>query len=136
MLMRNDSVFVLEAQRVAPMRSIRRGPAPSAIPRTRREVALLIDASTAFGRGVLQGAARYNHQAGGWAVCLKSVKNSALDWLHTWTGDGILLLCDDTDVAEAVQRSRTPVVNLGTDLLNHPLPRVEVDPVQVAAVAA
>ena len=133
MHMRNDGVFVVEPELISPRSRIQ--PArEQPRRRERREIALLIERSTAFGRGVLQGVARYNQQVGGWSACLKggSLADSITTWLRQWRGDGVLLMCDDPAVVDAVRKSRLPVVCVnGGDFAS-----VWVDHARLGALAA
>jgi LacI family transcriptional regulator len=136
MHMRNDGVFVVEPELVSPGRlRMARSRVHGAEMRVRHQVALLIDCSSSFGRGVLQGVARYNQQVGAWSACFKPgrLSDGAAAWLRQWRGDGVLLMCDDPTVVEPVQHTRLPIVGIGA---GGGVPRVTVDPVQIGALAA
>ena len=58
----------------------------------RPRVALLIETSTSYGRGVLRGIARYLRKCGPWSIFLEQRELNAKppSWLYQWDGDGII----------------------------------------------
>ena len=58
----------------------------------RPQIALLIESSRGYGRGLLRGVADYVREHGPWSVYLQ--RHSLYDfpprWLASWHGDGIL----------------------------------------------
>src|SRR5207244_3176498 len=74
--------------------TFRKAPARAeALPRPMRHVALLIESSGSYGRGLLAGIARYNRQHGGWSTYFRpqSLSDGPPQWLRDWRGDGILI---------------------------------------------
>ncbi len=81
---------------------------------TPRQVALLIEATNAYARGLLRGVARYTHERVRWTVYFEP---HALDeppprWLSGWKGDGILARIGSRRMAKAVLAAGVPVVEL------------------------
>lgn len=64
---------------------------------TRPQVALIVETSINYGRGLLKGIARYMRQAGEWSVFLEQRELGAQlpSWIHRWDGDGIITRSDD-----------------------------------------
>ena len=57
-----------------------------------RHVALLIETSRSYGRGLLRGIIRYQREHGPWSIFFepRGVNDSAPAWLESWRGHGIL----------------------------------------------
>ena len=55
-------------------------------------VALLIETSRAYGRGLLRGIIRYQREHGPWSIYFqpRGINDPAPGWLRNWKGDGIL----------------------------------------------
>jgi len=109
----------------------RRIPAP-------RRVALLIEASRAYARGLVRGVAQYNRQHQGWAVFYtpRGLDDPPPAWLRAWEGDGILARINARRMAQAVARKRGPVVELRRALGQPGLPSIGPDDEAVARLAA
>src|ERR1051326_7040083 len=86
---------------------------PASIPR----VALLIESSRTYGRGILRGIANYAHVHGPWSIYSheRELHSGIPEWLRTWKGDGIIARIEDRRMANALLRLGHPVVDvLGT----------------------
>src|SRR5690606_17035953 len=72
-----------------------------------KHVALLIETSGAYGRGLLRGIADYNRQHGRWSAYFRPHGLGAPppQWLSTWQGDGILVRVDSASAAQAVLKT-------------------------------
>lgn len=79
-------------------------------PRSRPHVALIVESSIAYGRGVLRGIARYLRERGPWSIFLEQRELGAAlpDWIGRWKGDGIITRSDDPRLA----RTGLPLVGL------------------------
>src|SRR5689334_18818947 len=79
-----------------------------------RHVALLIETSGSYGRGLLRGVARYNRERGNWSTYFQPHGLGAPppQWLRTWKGDGVLARVEDKQMAETLRKTGVPVVNL------------------------
>ena len=104
----------------------------------RRQVALLIETSNAYGRGLLQGIIHYvrEHQAWSFHLMEQGRGDDPPAWLKEWEGDGILARIETPTIAQAVARAKLPAVDLSAARLLASLPWVETDDAQIAAVAA
>jgi len=82
-------------------------------PNSRRpRVALLIESSRAYGRGLLLGVAKYVREHGPWSISLQeqSLSDATPEWLKKWKGDGIITRVESRGFVELVRRLRVPVV--------------------------
>jgi len=72
-----------------------------------RHVALLIETSRSYGRGILRGVRRYMTKNGPWSafVELRSLESKAPPWLESWRGDGILTRTGSQSMADAVRKA-------------------------------
>lgn len=107
-------------------------------PAALRHVALLIESSGAYGRGLLQGIAKYNRERRGWSTYFQphGLTDPPPDWLRHWKGDGILARINDRQTARFVGRTRVPVVNLRGTISELPFPLVTIDSGAIGALAA
>ena len=80
------------------------------MPVARRHVALIVETSITFGRGVLRGIAQYLREGRQWSVFLEQRELGAdlPEWIDCWNGDGIITRSLDARVLSA----RMPVVLL------------------------
>ncbi len=100
-------------------------------------VALLIETSREYGRGLLRGIARYQQQCAPWSLYLRP---QGLDepppfWLEHWDGDGILARINNQHMADVVLRAGLPTVDLRGAIPNLGLPFIGVDNRPVARLA-
>lgn len=102
-----------------------------------RHVALLIETSGSYGRGLLAGIAKYNREHGGWSTYFRphGLNDKPPEWLKRWSGDGMLVRIDTKEMAELCAHSKASVVNLRGTLPNIPFPFIAVDNEQVAKLA-
>jgi len=92
-------------------------------------VALLIETSRAYGRGLLQGVIRYLRAHRPWSVFFQPHGLGAPPppWLRNWKGDGILVRIDDRRMAAAVRRTGLPAVDLRFSVPNVGLPGIGIE---------
>src|SRR4051812_15035308 len=111
--------------------------APSADSR-RPRVALLIESSRAFGRGLLLGIAQYVREHGPWSIFLqeRSLRDLSPDWLKNWSGDGIIARVENRTMAQGIRRLGLPAVDLRCLLPNLQLPSVRPRDASIARLAA
>ena len=77
-------------------------------------VALLIESSRTYGRGILRGIARYAHMNGPWSVYSqeRELHSGIPGWLKEWNGDGIIARIEDRRMANALLGLGHPVVDV------------------------
>jgi LacI family transcriptional regulator len=103
-----------------------------------KHVALLVETTGAYGRGLLQGIAKYNREHGGWSTYFRphALSDAPPTWLRHWKGDGMIVRIETYEQFEAIRRCGAPAVNLrGTIASELPLPYVTMDNRQVAQLA-
>jgi LacI family transcriptional regulator len=102
------------------------------------QVALLIETSNAYGRGLLEGIAGYLREHPRWSVYLAEHGrgDTVPFWLNGWKGDGILARIENRAVARAVSSCRLPTVDLSAARLIRQIPWVETDNAAIARLAA
>lgn len=94
-----------------------------------RHVSVLIESSRAFGRGLIDGVARWIRERGNWSTFFepRDLASPAPRWLRTWKGDGILVRLDDHQMLEAVLATGVPAVDVRCNLIDSPLPQIGGD---------
>jgi len=102
--------------------------------RKRRSVALLIETSNAYARGLLAGIMAYVRQHTPWSIYLPELGRG--DVPPTWRGDGIIARIESRAIARGLVRSRLPVVDVSAGRHIKSIPWVETDDAAIAKVAA
>ncbi len=79
-----------------------------------KHVAVLIETSRAYGRGLLRGVTRFHREHGTWAIYFKpaDLGTELSRWLTSWHGDGILARLSTPTMALAVARMGIPFIDL------------------------
>jgi LacI family transcriptional regulator len=103
--------------------------ARAADPIRRRNVALIVETSVAYGRQILRGIARYLKMHGAWSVFLdeRELRVPPPDWLSHWHGDGVICRSTNQEWARIFRRRQLPVVDLNDLYLDLGLPHVGSD---------
>ena len=70
------------------------------------KIALLVETSREYGRGILRGVIRYQHEHEPWSIYFKPQGLGAPppSWLNSWRGDGILARINDRRMARVLAR--------------------------------
>jgi LacI family transcriptional regulator len=110
----------------------------ASIPSGRPRVALLIESSRAFGRGLLFGVAQYVREHGPWSIFLqeRSLGDLSPRWLRNWEGDGIIARVENRPTAEAIRRLGLPAVDLRCVLPDLEFPSARPDDGGIARLAS
>lgn len=100
-------------------------------------VALLIETSNAYARGLLSGVWDFVSTHREWSTYLVEYGRDAKDfsWLHDWRGDGVLARIENHSTAETVRRLQVPVVDLSAGRFVPTLPGFETDDAAIAHLA-
>ena len=96
----------------------------------RPRVALLVESSNAYARGLLTGITQYLQEHGSpWSVYLPETGrlDRAAARLRRWRGDGVLVRAEDQRTAAAAAACECPVVNLSAAGLLPDVPAVHSD---------
>jgi LacI family transcriptional regulator len=86
------------------------------MPRSRRipHVLLLIETSRAYGRGLVEGIARYAETHGPWSIQFdeRGLADPLPRWLRNWQGDGIIARSTSKRDTARLRATRLPVIEL------------------------
>jgi LacI family transcriptional regulator len=101
-------------------------------------IAVLLESSRAFGRGVLQGLAECLQVRRHWMVYYQEGGLGELlpGWFAAWQGDGIIARIEDRRMAAALVRKRIPVVDIRGRLSIPGIPVVQTDNDEIARMTA
>lgn len=104
----------------------------------RFRVALLIETSNRYGRDLLHGVHDWMSEVGNWSVRFTEQARLAPvpDWLPGWAGDGVIARVDTDRAARALRSTGLPVVDVSAERARSEFPRVTIDNVAVAHLAA
>jgi transcription regulator XylR-like protein len=80
-------------------------------------VALFVETSLGYGRGVLRGIANYvaSHQPWSIYVDQRGLNDPLPDWLNDWNGHGIIMRAQTRWIAEVVANLKVPAVDTQPD---------------------
>lgn len=116
-----------------------RGPRPGegvtvAIPK----IALLVETSNTYARGLLQGIVAYVQEHRPWSIYLAEQSRGQClpGWLNRWKGDGVIARIETPQIAATVRRLKAPAVDMSAARLIPSLPWVETDDVAIARMGA
>src|SRR5262249_10975461 len=104
----------------------------------RRRVALLIESSRAYGRGLLMGIAKYVREHGPWSIFMqeRSLRDETPGWLQQWDGDGIIARVENLPMAQAIRRLGLPAVDLRCLLPDLEMPSVRPEDKAIARLGS
>ncbi|MBI4892082.1 MAG: DNA-binding transcriptional regulator [Acidobacteria bacterium] len=102
------------------------------------KVALLVETSNTYARGLLQGIIAYIHEHQPWSIYLAEHSRGQRlpDWFNRWKGDGVIARIENPSIAESVRKLRAPTVDMSAARLIPSLPWVETDDVAIAHLAS
>jgi LacI family transcriptional regulator len=103
----------------------------------RPRVALLVESSRAYGRGLLHGIAEYIRLHGPWSVYMaeRGLGDAPPSWLNGWEGDGVIARIENRRIAQAIAELGLPTVDLRGLLSDLGLPLIATDDVAVSGLA-
>jgi LacI family transcriptional regulator len=104
----------------------------------RLRVALLIESSNAYARGLLEGIAAYVRRHQSWSIYLPEQRrgDAPPPSLARWHGDGIIARIETAAVAAAVRRMGLPAIDVSAAREIPAIPWVETDDDAIARLAA
>ena len=104
----------------------------------RPHVALLIESSRGYGRGLLRGISDYIRLHGPWSVHMQrhDLYDTVPAWLKGWRGDGIIARIENGTMARAIRNLRVPTVDLRGRVLDPGMPSILTDDEAGARMAA
>jgi LacI family transcriptional regulator len=103
----------------------------------RPQVALLIETSNSYARGLLRGIYAYLREHRPWSVYLpeQGRGDAPPHWLKTWRGDGVIARIENPRIARMVKGLGVPAVDVSAGRLLPELPCVETDNEAIARLA-
>jgi LacI family transcriptional regulator len=103
----------------------------------RPRVALLVESSRAYGRGLLHGIAEYIRLHGPWSVYMaeRGLGDDPPPWLQGWSGDGIIARIENRKIAHAISELGLPTVDLRGLIPEPGVPLIATNDVAVARLA-
>lgn len=103
----------------------------------RKSVALLIETSNAYARGLLEGIIEYQRQRDSWSIYLPEQERGAAppSWLKTWDGDGVIARIETSAIATVVSKLKVPVIDVSSSRRVANIPWVETDDSAIAKLA-
>src|SRR5579864_730847 len=101
-------------------------------------VALLIESSRTYGRGILRGIANYAHLRGHWSCFTeeRELHSGIPAWLQNWKGHGIIARIEDRRMAKRLLRLGLPVVDVLGNAQFRSIPSFDTDAQGAARMAA
>jgi LacI family transcriptional regulator len=101
-------------------------------------VALLIETSRIYGRGILRGIVRYERTHGPWSFFTqeRELHSGIPAWLKTWKGDGIIARIENRRMAAQLLKLGCPVVDVLGEGRFAGIPGYTTDAQAVAKLAA
>ena len=105
----------------------------------RRKVALLIEASNSYARGLLSGIIAFEQRYSAWSIYLPEHQRRGiipLERFEDWEVDGILARIETDKIADLVRSLDVPTVDLSAARLIKDIPWVETDNQAIAELAA
>lgn len=108
------------------------------MPDRKPTVALFIETSRAYGRGLCLGIAEYARNHGEWNFLIqeRDLRGGIPEWLETWDGDGILCRLSDPELADLFARAQCPVIDLYGQIRHPKIPFLDTDATAVADMAS
>ena len=104
---------------------------------TPRRIAVLIETSNAYGRGLLRGVVAYVREHAAWSVYYaEQGRGDAPSWLADWDGDGIVARIENKKIANAIVKSKVPAVDVSAARLVRSIPWVETNDAAIAKLVA
>jgi LacI family transcriptional regulator len=103
----------------------------------RPRVALLVESSRAYGRGLLHGIAEYIRLHGPWSIYMaeRGLGDDPPDWLQGWDGDGLIARIENRKIAHAIAAIGLPAVDLRGVLTDIDIPLIITDDEAVSRMA-
>jgi hypothetical protein len=80
----------------------------------RRSVALLVETSNAYARGLLDGIIAYQREHELWSIYVGEQERGARPpvWMKNWKGDGVIARIETDAIASMVRKLGLPVVDV------------------------
>jgi LacI family transcriptional regulator len=108
------------------------------VTRSRPQVALLIETSNAYSRGLLRGICAFVREGTQWGIHFteEGRGDAPPPWFHNWRGDGVIARIENHLIEEAVLLAGIPAVNVSSVALSHEFPTIISNSEAVCRLAA
>ncbi|MCR9119338.1 MAG: DNA-binding transcriptional regulator [bacterium] len=102
-----------------------------------RQVALLIESSRSYGRGLMRGIAAYAQEQGNWSLRHQemSINADPPGWIMKWQGDGVLVRAETPKMIRAIKNLKIPAIDLRCWLSAGKIAGFDTDDVSVVRLA-
>ncbi len=103
----------------------------------RQRVALLIETSNAYARGLLSGIYSYVREQGSWSTYFPELSRGDLppESLKRWRGDGVIARIENNRIADAISKLKIPIVDVSATRALADVPWVETHDESIAQLA-
>jgi len=104
----------------------------------RRRIAVLVEWSRAYGRGVLRGISTYARTHGTWKIfhSERRLSDAEPSWLKNWQGDGIIARIESRRLLAQLEQKKLPTVNLFEQAEAEAIPKILTNEEAVGRLAA
>ncbi len=108
------------------------------VKKRRKRIALLIETSNSYARGLLRGIRDYEKFHKSWSIFLIEHSRGQPDlfWLKNWEGDGIIARIENENVAKGILESGLPVIDVSAGRYIPNLVWVETNDRMIAQLAS
>lgn len=105
-------------------------------PSRRPRVALLVESSRAYGRGLLSGVAKFVRQHDPWSIFFQDLNlcDDTPEWLKNWRGEGIIVRLENDDIVNIIRRLKVPAIFLRRAGPKSKIPCILTDNVAISRV--
>jgi LacI family transcriptional regulator, galactose operon repressor len=109
----------------------------NSIRKKRRKVALLLETSNEYARGIIKGIYGYIKEHDQWDVYLGEYSRGEPnpEWLLSWKGDGIIARIENKAIADLINLCNLPTIDASSANLVPGVPWVETDDKKIAQLA-
>ncbi|MBI1347912.1 helix-turn-helix domain-containing protein [bacterium] len=103
----------------------------------RPAIALLIETSNSYARGLLEGIIAYVRAHDAWSIWLPEQRRGEAppEWIRDWKGDGIIARIETEEIAQILRKTQLPVVDVSAARPLTSVPWVETDDTAIAKMA-
>ena len=102
-----------------------------------KNVALIIETSNSYARGILRGIHEYARSRRGWTLYLTEHGRHEIDesFAGNWTFDGVIARIETDDMARIIKQMNVPTVDVSAARLIEGIPWVETDDAAITRLA-
>lgn len=104
----------------------------------RKQVALLIETSNSYARGILRGIRTYIREHQNWSITIREHSRGKpdADWWSNWRGHGIIARIENSNIKDIITRLNLPTIDVSAAGLIKNIPWVETNDQAIAELAA